>query len=335
MSQLTGLAADLQQLRWQILSRHPEAVLGEPARQELARALSRELAQPEEVVTRYEGGRLRAAVVWTVTTEPTLGVTEARCSVDYDLAEPGAFEWTVHTLEARRSRLGAGRALVLDVAYEPLLPVMQRLGVNVQSLVLHGRPREALQSWSRHRGLDKRWPDPAALGLAVEPLRRAEQVEQIVALRRDYFRAHEQHSPIKPAEELDAALQAAIDEHVRQKLSAHLDEATPSHFVVLQQARLVGSFGLRISEQHPFFGPRCAGVEIALDPSVHGRGVGTLAYKRLLELMIERDVGIFKGITANPAVIHLARLMRRPLRGYKLVAGAPAGVAHLSGYDIR
>ena len=109
-----------------------------------------------------------------------------------------------------------------------------------------------------------------------------------------------------------------IDQFVREGLLSAIGDDPCPQFVVTCEDRVVGGFGLRVNASHPMLGC-CAGVEIALDPSIQGCGVGKAAYRLLLERMIDLKVRVFKGMTANPAVLRLARRMRRPLRGWKLV----------------
>jgi len=56
----------------------------------------------------------------------------------------------------------------------------------------------------------------------------------------------------------------------------------------------------------------------ALAPAVQGRGIGKLVYSWLLESMIDAGVQLHRDGTANPALPHLARRMKRPMRGWQL-----------------
>ena len=94
-----------------------------------------------------------------------------------------------------------------------------------------------------------------------------------------------------------------------------------------------GGFGIDVDEGNPLLGC-CAGVGIALDETVQGRGMGRLAYRLLLERMIQMGVRVFRGTTANPAVIALAHRMRRPLRGTKVVPRKDAATRKPFDYRV-
>jgi hypothetical protein len=309
-----GTLDRLVDLRLRRLSGFPEYRRDRAARRLLRQQLADCLSTAQWVETYGRGEAIAGAVILTAPEKSIRGLDQVLCLVECNAEDDQARGWCAQTLQRLARRFDDRHALLLSVAHRALLPELLRLGLGIDTLLLHGEPETALQ---RLGG-----PARAAQGklrdadLNIAPLGSAQQVEQILALRSSYFAANPQFAPGNPSTTIGPAQQERIDAFVGAKLIAQLEQDPATHFVVLRGATVLGSFGLTVTD-NALLG-RCAGVEIALDPSIHGHGLARLAYGMLLQRMIELRVDLFRGRTAHPAVIHLARRMRRPLRGWWL-----------------
>jgi hypothetical protein len=324
---MEGLFEDVYELRLQRLARYSEFLLDQGGRDAVRRELRQQLKTASEVATRRSSGRVTACVLlWS---KPSiLGLEELECLIEAP-PDGASLEWVRDRMRDLSPQFRASFSCIVDPCHRDLLPKLAKLGLGAQALVLHGTPSKALRGLTE---AGKQAPDIANLGLIVEPLRSEAQVDQCIDLRRRYFTANPRHSPINPNWILDDSQQAQIDEFVRSSLIKSIGREPPTQFVVLDDQVVRGGFGIDVDEVNPLLGC-CAGVGIALDEAVQGRGIGRLAYQLLLERMIEMGVRVFKGTTANPAVIALAHRMRRPLRGTKVVPRK--GAATREPFDYR
>ncbi|MFC2171761.1 GNAT family N-acetyltransferase [Acidobacteriota bacterium] len=325
-----SLLDEVLELRLQVLKRYPETVLDDGGTELLRGTFQKHLDGAKKIKTLSDSSGLRGVVALGAPQPAMLGLDNTHCHLDFRQGDLEAQAWGADMLCDWIPRLDDSFVLMLDPVYRSLLPTVTQAGLRVQALLLHGRPEEALRAIggppNRERLLDEG-------GLSIEPLSSSEQVEHLVRLRHRYFTTHPQHSPMSTQRQIDESQQAQINEFVRKKLLKSVQTKSDTQFVVLQGTEVMGGFGLILHEHNPTLG-FCAGVEIFLDPSVHGRGVGTLAYRILLQRMIELGVRVFKGTTANPAVIHLARKMKRRLRGWKLVPGSCPEIPEYFDYPL-
>ena len=96
----------------------------------------------------------------------------------------------------------------------------------------------------------------------------------------------------------------------------HGDDSDSTRFVIEVDGRVAGliQFG---EEEEPKY--RHAAIDIFLDPSVHGRGIGTEAVRRIAHHLID-ERGHHR-ITIDPAVDNIAAI-----RAYEKVGFKPVGV---------
>jgi len=314
---------DLLALRLETLSACAERGIDEQSREYEAIRLKQSL-DGADTVERYEQGeRVRAAVIVGRPTEAMLGLRDTPCRIHCGPGDEDAQTWAADRLVRIAPRVDDSFVAVLPPTQRLVLDLIEGRGYRTQALVLHGRPRTAFDRLGGEAELRRR--RRAARdehGLTVSPLSTADHVEQLVEQRRQFFTSNPQVSPISSTRTIDAAQQAQIDDHVRRSLTNGMQGDIPEQFIVTRSGDVVGGFGVVRCETSPIWG-KTMGVEVFLNSSAQGKGLGTLIYLTMLHHMLALGVDTFRGTTANPAVIHLSRKMDRRLLGWKVVRGRP------------
>ncbi|MCA9618347.1 MAG: GNAT family N-acetyltransferase [Myxococcales bacterium] len=294
------LAVDL---RCAALARYPEIHLDRPgARDLVARRIDRAYADLED--ERVLPGRAvvllwRESLPWL--DDAQRGLVEARLGDDEALA------WCAEQLREMAPTLDPSFSVVIDPAHAGVISLLRDTRLQPRMRLLHGPPGRALEGL-RSGGI----PAETLHGLTVEPFDAPRHLEAIVALLRDVFTERPELGMLPPALAVTPAIQARLDDFSRENLRDESSEV----LVVMHGDQVVGQASAHV-RQDDLVG-RVGGVAIALAPSVRGRGVGKALYEKLLERLVAQDVDLLRGRTANPAVIHLAAVMGRELRGFEV-----------------
>ncbi|MGK0362898.1 MAG: GNAT superfamily N-acetyltransferase [Bradymonadia bacterium] len=297
----------LARLRHQRLARHPQyrndhKALGS-IRTALARVYDRAHRQGQAWVLDS-----RACVL--VVDEPVAWHGAAAREIWVDHADdPAAEAWVC----ARLSALGRTPTAecLLDVAYDGVRRHLLRTGWGIDSISMVASTADAL------RGLmASRPPELTHPAVEIRTLTPAD-VDAVVNLsRRVFTRAPEFcwfGADVAFLQERQAALQAPTQ---------------GPREVLVQHGEIVGYWAADF-DPSPIWG-RAAGLDFVLLPPVQGIGLGRVGYRRLLEALIARDIGTFKGGTNQPPVLHLARRMgRTPWRTW-MRASAPFAPDHFA-----
>lgn len=245
------------------------------------------------------------------------------CAVAIGVAPdaPDAPAWIVDQLRA----LGDLGPIDLNVlaAWRPVIDAILAadLGLGVDSVVLVGDPRAALTA------LIARHDPPTELtrwGLTAGPLRDEAEVDAAIELKRRVFTAHPRYCWFGARPRFLARERADLL-HRLDDPSDDLGEA------LRRDGQLVGLVGLHLDPDNAFWG-RTAGVDLTLDPSLWGQGLAKTLYRRGLTRLVEHDVRVFKGGTAQPPVLALGRHMGRAPMSVYLRPGTPFDRAHFQGY---
>ena len=101
------------------------------------------------------------------------------------------------------------------------------------------------------------------------------------------------------------------------------DEPEATRFTVLVDGRVAGMVQY-VEEEEPRY--RHAGIDLFLDPAVHGRGVGTEVVRQVVWLLIE-ERGHHR-VTIDPATDNIAAI-----RAYTKAGFRPVGVMRKSERD--
>lgn len=312
---------DLLTLRLRTLAAFPECALDERSIAHESDRVKQTLERAEAVELLHRGGQTRAAIVIGRPTEAMLGLRDTPGDVYCAPDDADAQTWAGDTLVARKDRLDRSFVTILPPTQRRVLEAIEGRGYRIQALRLHGDPGIAFERLGGSNALREREKiSMDAHGICFAPLCSRQHVEQLVEQRRAFFTSNPQVSPISTARTIDETQQAQIDQFVRQSLLDGMHESQGTQFVVTHSNEAVGGFGLILSDASPVWG-KCAGVEVFLQPSVQGLGLGPLLYLMLLRRMLELEIRTFRGTTANPAVIHLSHKMGRRLRGWKIVRG--------------
>ncbi|MCA9546168.1 MAG: hypothetical protein KC613_17305 [Myxococcales bacterium] len=238
---------------------------------------------------------------------------------DADPDDAEAVAWLGRALAELALHRSGEYLLDLDVAYRAALPALASVGVGVDSVVLVGEPREALERLVAHRDPP---PDLRHLGLQLGRLRRP-HLGAAVALRRRVFAAEPQWAWFGAWPEHLARIEAAWAEACEDRASLL--------YAIHAGDQLVGVCHASIQEDTPWWG-RKAGMDLVFDPSIQGRGVIWTVYRVLLERLTRRGVAAFVGGTAQPAVMRLAALMGRWPRSLNLRSQPSLPLAHFQSH---
>ncbi|MCC6621328.1 MAG: hypothetical protein IT385_08735 [Deltaproteobacteria bacterium] len=208
--------------------------------------------------------------------------------------------------------------LEVDARDLPLVHGLVTLGFHLESVVQVGDPRVALDALlARHAPAAALAGSPASpglvarldpLGLELAPAGPGD-VDAIIALHREAFTAQPEY-----------CFFGALPGHLT-RMRAHIlslvarPGAPPEHWIVREAGTgvggVVGHLETEIEEDHPFWGCH-AGLGFVLVPHLRGRGIVKTLYHVALAAAIARGARLVKGGSAQPAVLGLGRLMRRP-----------------------
>jgi GNAT superfamily N-acetyltransferase len=289
------------------LRTHPELSVDTPDAQVALHAqIGAEVAAAEQV--RTHAGGARAGIVLSRSASRQRPDAQ-RCRIEIALHDAEATRWVATQVRELAPQFDDDVELRLDVCHRALLPELERCGLVPRMQWFHGNPRtalEALRSGPR---------SPAALGdeLRMEPLSQR-YIEPLVALARDYFQRRPETGFLPPHLSVTPAMQARIDQFTRDRMTQAV--GTNTALVVVRDGEAMGYGGYH-PQRDPILG-HFGGLALVLAEPIQGRGLSKLIYERLLQSMISEGVELMRGRTANPAVLHLAARMKRPLRGWQV-----------------
>lgn len=207
--------------------------------------------------------------------------------------------------------------LSISAAYPEVRRCLLELGVGIDSVDLLGEPRRALAR------LVARYDPPRSLehlGLRIERLRDPALAAETVALQLDFFRRHPEYCWFYAY--------PGFAERQAESLAEQLDSNL--HYVIrTTRGELGGSFCASLEPDNALWG-YTAGMDLMLCEALHGQGIAKTIYRILLEGLVERGVEVFKGGTAQPAVLGLARLMKRPLLNILMRLGTRFAPSHFA-----
>ena len=250
---------------------------------------------------------------------------------------------------------------MLSARYASILGVALSTGLGIDSVILLGDPKRSLirlnERYEPERQLHM-------LNLDIRPARSRREVDHIIRLKRDYFTAHpeycwfgahEEHLKQHRAEleravllskrgrsrvpqarlrQRAESLTQAVEETDHQKRLPDLERAdhhSTQLWVIYRERTFLGNFSYTVQSANPLWG-HSAGLEIMLHPLIQKKSVVKSVYRVMLESMIERGVDVYKGGTAQPAVMGLGKLMERPVFSWVLRKRTAFTPEHFSLY---
>ena len=203
---------------------------------------------------------------------------------------------TVLSMSWSSDRITVGK---ISAYHRALVPTLYEVGLGIDALGLLGSTQTALD------GLEQCQPmleDLSGLGLTVAPLE-ITRIDDVVALRERTFRAVPEYCWF-------GANPGHLVTH-RARLVSDIN-APHAWFVILKDNALVGHFGSAVTRNNPMWGT-VGGLELYFDAELRGCGIARFAYYQTLAALRSHGAAIFKGITAQPPVMHLSQKMGRRL----------------------
>lgn len=255
-----------------------------------------------ETLPAARGDGLAAAFVARPHPSPLVGGLK----LDLLLRDRRATPWIRERLAAHRRLFTDEVAAHVTLRDEHLVPDLERAGMHLDSIQLAGDPRRAL-----HR-LRRRYGEPGWTSVECRPLESLRQVRAVVALTRAEFTRNPRFGAFASRPRFVRSFTAA--------LRADLDRAIGNQWVLVRGSDVVGHFGFNHFAQSAL-GCSVAAFGVTLDRSLQGAGLAKIAYRTMLERMVELDVGLVVGITAQPPVMHMSAVMGRRLIGYEMSTG--------------
>jgi len=251
--------------------------------------------------TRWRGDRLGAVVTTHPDPESWYGVRQQPIVVNRDPDDAAAIQWIVD----RVVEIGVGPETDMFVfaadriVIDRLLTACPALGVD--AVILLGEPRSALAALVEQRDP----PSLIDLGFDLGPVADTAEVDRLVDMTRDTFTAHPEWCWFGTTGRQLARERAGLLLGVG---GGDPDDLTE---VIRCDGQVVGMMQMHLAD-NPLWG-RTAGVGLLLDRSLWGRGLLKPMYRRMLERLVAANVDTFKGGTSQGPVMHLGRLMGRPL----------------------
>jgi len=196
----------------------------------------------------------------------------------------------------------------LSSAHQALLPSLFGLGLGIEALELLGDTGPSLE-----RLLAEKKPAQnfRAAGLSHVPMA-LEHLDAVVDLRRRTFTAHPEYCWF-----------GAHPKHLEKYHQNMKQELQEDHWwwVLLDGDNVVGNFGSTVAPNNQLWGPR-GGLEIIFESQYRGRGLATTAYCLTLKGLKAKGLPIYKGATAQPAVLALSKTMGRQVQQIHLRSNA-------------
>jgi GNAT superfamily N-acetyltransferase len=232
---------------------------------------------------------------WVILSPPNerLNGVHQSCLVALDASQPTLIAWATERVQALHPRVDHRFMIRLRSAYHGMIPALLEHGFCLRRVHLAGTTEDALRAVQANPG-----PTPASRGVAFEPLQAAD-VPTVNAMLRDFFTANLALSFLN--EPMNPVAQAKLDAAMTTKLLAMAQLNPPQHFVVRTELGIEGHFG--VVERN--------GVDMMLQPRLHGRGLGRAMYTHLVHAAHTAGVRSIVGATSNPAVMRMGRQLGR------------------------
>lgn len=260
-----------------------------------------------------QGGEVLAGWLWWENEHPVFGVSVPEFILELDTENPDALRWVRDLLRSRRMQFPENTTAILSSRYAFLIPELSVAGLALDCIELLGDCAQGIAVLGAPLSHQP-------YGLVWRPLRSREDLFGVLELRRRVFEELPQY-----------AWFAASTEHSRVFRDRIEKEMNDDHLwqVLVKHGEVLGFVGSSVVLENPFWGPR-GGVELVLDAKLRGRGLGKEAYRRILKGLLEKGCPIYKGVTANPSVLHLAAQMGREMVGFHVRAGATLPQRHFA-----
>lgn len=314
--ELKRVAREFASLRIATAMRHRGAKCSRPFRDSIIETLTEKIPQVSKgsspfLAMRYVDGRAEASFFVGNARLAGNAPPEHVIYIDFKTLDAVNFRWARGCLKKHAHLFHEGTSIMLDAFYSPLLPAFARLGFPIETILLNGKPKVALRALEKRYGALE-WPRHK--GLKLRLMRRGD-IEDALRLFRHEFTRNPHFGRICATPEYLHNFRAKLYEKIRAKCKCD--------WVVYDGKRLVGHFAFTRQGSNAFFAGQ-AGMSLVFDAALQRQGLSKYAYATMLRRMLELKVTQFNGGTAQPGVIRLAKLMKRPLLCYVLRKGEAA-----------
>lgn len=307
------LISDAVDLRLIAFKRFPYFRYKNRARETLMRSYQSAFEKSKsrgKVEYHYAGKKLLGFLLIFPSAHEVTGASQWSVILDLRTGSPQARKWALAAIKSH-FKFFKKRKLSFNLMplYKFLLPALYREGLSIDSVILIGNPKKALSGLKKRYG-DLSWHSRS--DFCISPVRSKAQILQVVEIVRSEFTRNPQYGWF------------CADERFIQKESANLrkslEKKDSTQYIVVEGKRVVGKFGLNVTQPHPIWGS-LAGLEICLEEKAQGKGLSKLIYATLLQRMIEMRIQAFSGGTSQKPVMHLSKIMDRALFAYTLHSG--------------
>jgi hypothetical protein len=222
-----------------------------------------------------------------------------------------AGKWLIERLKENRSFMTENSILEMPVHLRGLIPHLYRLGYFIDSVRTIGDATIALPRLLSHK---RAQVDIKDHGLTVSRLKSISELRQIREIEKREFKRNPKFGWFQSTE--------GWLTHATNRRRENMSDKTIPMFVFKKGNRVVGFFAGTPDSR--YFRPRILGIEFVFDRSIQGKGLSYIAYRVLLEAMLEHGSKFFLGNTAQSPVMKLSKLMGRRPMSYSLRFGKAA-----------
>ncbi|MCU0673720.1 MAG: hypothetical protein MUE69_13090 [Myxococcota bacterium] len=283
-----------------------------------AAAAIREYLTPHHTSGSMRALRREAGVVaiaaWHFVPDTWFGAPSWNLAIDHRADAPAdeIEAWLVDELGPALPTMDAELDVLVHASYRPVFAALQRLGLGIDSVQLVGEVDRAIA------GLGDA---PLPSGLRIESMTR-EDLPSVFAMLEDTFAEEPEHGWFCALPKFVAKQRVELENAV---------EDTNAHQLVVRddRDRVVGHVGASLDLGNRLWGP-CSSLGLCFARSIRGRGVLRPLYRAFLEGLRTRGVGVFRGGTSRPAVMHLGRVMDRTFQGASFRRNAPFSAEHFA-----
>ena len=294
---------------------------GDQDAREMLVYMARAVLQPSDSDERFAlriSGVLRAVITRRFKFNRSFGSTVMDLFIAIAPGDRAGLDWAraiLLTMNWKVEHIIVGR---VSAYHRALLPDLVQLGIGVDAVGLVSCTHTALNRLLSHYDVPDHF---GALGLSHTVMELGD-LDEVIELRRRAFTVAPQYCWF-------GAYPAHLD-FQSQRLEKDL-AGTHAWWVIRNGQELVGTFGSSITVGNPMWGP-VGGMELIFDSAYLSRGMSKIAYAIALSKLLANKCLVFKGITAQPPVMHLGKIMGRSLFDIHLRGPSDFELSHFCQY---
>ena len=212
--------------------------------------------------------------------------------------KPEAFEWAKKVLLTHRQQFAGECHMILSATYKSLLPTLKRCGLFIDTLQLWGKTSVACEQLSKKNvALPEGW--------SFKELKSPAQVTQFLKLCQRVFKKYPEHAFFALYPEFLKMQKKNMLNMLKQKRK----KRNVMFKFLYHGKKMVGSCSA--TYQDKMLGVRMGGADYHLDLDYIGKGVGTILYAEVFKFYAANKVVLYRGNSANPAVLNLSKQFKR------------------------